>query len=224
MALDTLHSWAAKLCGVVDADSGNHVKRIRLISAEGSTWETWEAPLPSPEDFVQQVNTLLNALTDEFPVKRVQLLLVAEDTAGAVQSQRTLSIMGKNKQASSSLLSNDARALSDSMDAIARTVERVLATANTQLRVMAETNEKLAEHNNSLHDLVREMNAAKLLQEQQEHDTTREIQTEVVKALPMFIELLGSKLSGPTKGVLNGAAAAVKVVAAATSGAPPVTD
>jgi hypothetical protein len=106
------------------------------------------------------------------------------------------------------------------MDAQARTMERILATANTQMRLMAEYNEKLTTANTDLLDYIRAQKESEALAAQQSQQVTNELSKALVDNLPMLMGMF-EKLAGPKLGkvakVMNGAAS----VAAVASGNNP---
>ncbi len=209
--------WAERVLKTVDSETGHSVARVRLASVEGQTWETWDAPFVAPADFVIEVQTVLDALAEEWPKKKIQVLLIATDAQGTEVSQCPLSIWGKNKDAGN-LFSNDgSRALAEGMDHIVRTTERLLGTVNNQMRQMSEFQDKLVAANHDLIDYVRHVKESEALASQESREVTSQLVQGIKENMPLVLGLLEKVLGGSPGAakVLNGA----KVVAAATQAA-----
>jgi hypothetical protein len=216
-------AWAERTLKTVE-ENGHAIARVKLMSVEGNAWETWEAPFPAPADFVRELETVTAALAEEWPKKKIQVLLVAEDTGGTVHSQCPYSVWGKNQSAHGALFSNDgSRALAEGMDQIVRTQERVLASANTQLRIQQEFAEKLMQQNHELLDYIRVSKEREALEAAQNNQVTNMLGDAFKEHLPLLLDVvqkLSAKSGGSTAGkILNGAKAAAKVAAEIT---PPV--
>ena len=116
-----IQAWAERTLKTVE-ENGHSIRCVKMISVEGTPWERWEAPFPTPEDFARQVQTVCDALAEEWPKKQVQMLLVAEDTQGTAHSQCPFTVWGKNKAAGPGMFNNDgSRAMAEGMDQIAFT-------------------------------------------------------------------------------------------------------
>jgi hypothetical protein len=174
----------------VDADGGS-TKRIRLTSSDGATWEVWEAPFPPVDQWIQEADALVGELANEWPAKRVQVMFVAEDASGGVRSQCPKTVLGKNKSASD-MFGNDSRALTQSMEAQATTMERILGSANSQIGVLTKTVDTLGEQVHQLLDYIvqREEHEALRKAERGESPELGKIITEALQSLPALITVL----------------------------------
>jgi hypothetical protein len=217
-------AWAERNLKTVE-ENGHALKCIRLASVEGQTWERWDAPFAAdPAEFVREVETVTNALAEEWPTKKIQLLLIGEDAQGTIHAQCPFTVWGKNKEANKALMGGDgSRALAEGMEAIVRTTERALAVANTQMRLLSEFNEKLLTANHDLLDLMRVKEEQQALMASQTAETSAAITGAIKEHLPLLVNLAERMLTG--KGgsagkVLNG----VKTAAAVVAQTPPTGD
>ena len=227
-----LIQWVERL-RIVDSETAHHIKRIKLCSVDGMVWETWEAPFPpTTDELVKQITTVTDALKEEWPTKVIQVLLVAEDGEGTTHSQCPLSVRGVNKSANAAIFNGESRAQAEAMDSIARTVERLLATANTQLSLMAKHTETVQDKYHQALNYIQESNENKALTAQAESDTTRDLQKHLIQALPTVLAML-SKATGNSPQLaktLNGAQKVAEVVshvahvANAEPQSPPTTE
>lgn len=164
--MSSLLTWAQRVIGVVEQD-GHHAKCVKL-TAEGQQWEVWDiVPGLTPEEWTNAAETLMGALAEEFPVKRVSLIFTAEDSAGAVFSQFPRSITGKNKNAAELGTNTSVKAISDGWTSLALTVDKVLETARKQ---MDQQTARIDEQDNeirALHEIFRGVRQMELEQEEQ---------------------------------------------------------
>lgn len=213
-----LIKWAEKL-REVDAQTGRGVAKVKVMSVDGTTWNTWEPPFSEPADFVREVQELLNELAEEWPPTAVQVLLTAVDAQGVEMSTCVLSKRGKNKAASGALLGHETRVHAEAMDQHVRTTERLLGIVNNQLRLADEQLERAARREQEYQDYIRLQQENALLREQQRKaeggdEVGKMIAEGLKESLPALFELLSN--NGPALVRRFGGAAAV---AAAMNGA-----
>jgi len=144
-----LTRWAERALREV-SEEGDCVERIRLLSTDGAAWETWTRPFSQPEQWVEDAERVVNDLVQDWPAVDIQLLFVAENRAGLVVSQCTKRTRGRQKGAQNGVFGGPSNALAESMASQARTTERILATANTQLDVLQATITALQNQNIAL--------------------------------------------------------------------------
>lgn len=233
-----LEKWAARQLRVVEED-GTVTARIRLVCVtDGSQLEVWEGEeLQQPAaDWTAQALSLLTEMQEDWPTKPISLLFIAEDKNGSQRSSCPLVRHGKNRDASPDLMKGrDIKAITDSMEAIAKTNDRVLATANGQLDRMNTALQTMTEHHMSTLEFVREKLQHEALTVAQQTQTTDKVMQLIEQFGPMLAEVLQAKMKTPAGKMVAGAAvnAAAKAVAkpapaAATNGhsaaAIPVTE
>ena len=184
-----LAAWARRVLKEVDGDGGV-TARIRLVTGDGSMWEGWEPPFPSPEDWVQEADALVAELSAEWPPKKVQVMFVAEDATGAIRSQCPKTVIGKNRGAAD-MFGSESRALSASMEAQAQTTERLLASSNVQIGILTKTVETLGEQVHGLLEYIcqREENEA-LKRSQTGNGELGELFKNAMESVPVLVTML----------------------------------
>jgi len=182
--------WARRVIKEVDSDGGS-TKEIRLTTSDGTVWEVWEAPFESVEQWVQEADGLLTELANEWPAKRLQVTFTAEDASGGVRSQCPKTIMGKNK-AAADMFGGESRALTQSMEAQAQTMERILGSANTQIGVLTKTVEGLGEQVHQLLDYIcqREEHEALKRSDGGDGNELGKLVSEAMQSLPALVAIL----------------------------------
>lgn len=192
------------------SESGEHPERIRLISTDGQAWETWYYPFGDPAKWTDEAEQVVTQLAEDWPPQDIQLLFVAESKSGTIIAQCTKRTRGRMKGASGNVFGGPGKALADSMDAQARTMDRILATANTQLEMMATALTAQQAQNAALLQQIQLQKQMEL-----EHQANNapgvppELMQQAVEMLPALIEVIFSKAPAS-----NGAAAAATQAAA----------
>lgn len=137
-----LLEWAERQFKVVEQD-GAAVAVVKLVTAhDGEVWETWQAPWPSPEDWVTGAEAFLRSLENEWPNRGVSVCFVALSSSGEVLSKLPKKVQGKNKSGGGPW-NTDQAAVSMAMDNVALTIEKLQRLVNTQLdsaRRISESN------------------------------------------------------------------------------------
>jgi hypothetical protein len=189
-----LRQWSEQLVGVVDQDGGG-VKRIRLLGPDGSTWHTWDREALTPS-WPSDAEDYLNAMLDDWPTVKVSVMFVAEDAAGNVRSQLPKSVMGKNRATTKQGFFGGDKSISDMVEAVSRTAQRMLDTANGQLANQGETIKTLMEQNRLLLELVQGEREARALSDGWEGKVLEMIGPHVgpiAEALPDLIRAFAPK-------------------------------
>lgn len=216
-----IQRWAERQIGTVEQD-GRATARIRLLCVnDSSCLEVWEAPLPAADKWVEEANTLIAELREEWPQKPIQLLFISEDANGHQRSQCPRTVTGTNSEAAIDLhKGRDIQAVSQALEANVRTMDRILASANAQLDRTTEAFKALsASHAETLKFL-----SAKLENEALEAADKVNVQSEVMglvkehgPALLRLAEALAKKQITPAVPVpltkaINGAASVAQTI------------
>lgn len=189
-----LRQWSETIVGVVDQDGGG-VKRVRMIGPDGGTWHTWDREQLN-DKWPNEAEDYLNALLDDWPPVKVSVMFVAEDNAGNVRSQLPKSVMGKSRAAKPQGFFGENKSVGDMVDAVSRTAQRMLDTANTQLASQSETIKTLMEQNRLLLELVQGEREARALSDGWEGKVLEMIGPHVgpiAEALPDLIRAFAPK-------------------------------
>lgn len=187
-----LNKWAEQAIKVID-DRGDGTSRIRLVSSDGSTWQTWNAPFAEPDDWCAEAEALCSELSDDF-AGEVELMFVAESSSGTIRSQLPRRISGKQRKgAMGAFGSGQAAPLQAMYEAQARTVERTLQSANVQLEVLTRTVESQSKANAELLDYIRAQNEHAALKRIEETDQTQQVLGQLMEQAPLLLELLKSR-------------------------------
>ncbi len=229
-------AWGKQQLRNVSAE-GVKISRIRLIACE-ATWNTWhpeswapshgsgETPDQAIERWALEVDNTIAALADEWPTKQISVQIVGENDNLEVVAQCLKSIRGRNKEATSKVFGSDSKALADSMDAQARTMERILASAASQVEMSHNSAKLVMQQNEALMTFhLAEKEAALIrMQEAEENrpsETTKLFEQQLVTQLPALLEL-GFLFLKTRMGGASGAESVAQVVksAASLSGAP----
>lgn len=194
-----LATWAEHQFRDVDED-GTCTARVRLISADGNaTWQTWEkTELAEPTRWADEAEAYLHELADEMPPKPVQMLFIAEDAKGNERAQCPRTIKGRNRTASNSVLRSEPKAIAEAMDQTARTMGRVLESANAQIDVLTKTVRDQAEQTHSLLEFIREMNTQQALSAQESRDAMTELLSGAKEYVPTILNLLAERVLAPS--------------------------
>lgn len=181
-----LKAWAERVLKEV-SESGQGTEFVRLVSTDGQTWHTWRAPFEDPEDWTQDAEKVVGELADEWPAQEIQLIFLAERKDGTTLSQCTKRLRGRVKgQAPTGLFGGPFEALAKSMDAIAVTNQKTLATANGQLELL---NASLTAQVAANQQLMMQLQMERM--QQQEQRQSEPINPELVKqAWEMLPDLL----------------------------------
>jgi len=190
-------------------------RRVRLMS-EGTVFETWE-PIQGiglePEQWAKDAETLIQALVPELPKRRVQLIFVAEDSAGGTITTLPRTVTGQNASAQDLGTQNGAKALADAIASVGKTMDTTLETARKIMEFQQATIEQQASQLSDAHELFMAIRKAELESTDQENVAGRIIMEQVQSAAPLLMTLLENwaTRTPPTK------TAAAQVTAAATA-------
>ncbi len=212
-----LQIWCEKLKREV-TEGTPLARRIRLMTAgEGTVWQQWE-PVSELDaaDWANEAEQLIGALLLELPKRRVQLVFVAEDNAGATIGNLPRSVTGSNPNAQDLGTQNGAKALADAMTSVGKLMEATLEQARKMLEFQSGQLEKAQDNINDAHEFFMAIRKAEL--EHTENDSAAsQIMVEQVKtAAPMLMAMLQHVVTNYSKPGSGGIAAAAN---AATNGA-----
>ena len=180
--MSSLLTWAERVIGIVEQD-GNRAVRIRL-TCEGQQWETWELEKGhlKPGEWVQEAETLMDALAEELSVRRHSLIYTAEEKEGTVFSQFPKSITGRNKQAAELGANQGVKAVAEGVASVVQTADKVLEIARRMMETQQKGIEDRDEEIRQLHELFRAVRAVEL-EEDQQGNKVSEAMIEQVKEL-----------------------------------------
>lgn len=219
-----IEKWAEQAIRVVDG-GGESTARIRLVSADGSTWQTWDSPFDSPKEWADEAEALCSELAQDFTGETACVFL-AESMSGTVRAQLPRVIAGKRKAVTGGFGANPgAMPLHDMYAAQAKTAEKTLQSANVQLEVLTRTVEAQGKANAELLDYIRVAREHEALRARAETEdaTQQQLMGQLVEHAPLILELLKSRRN---KSVGEAVTGAVKQAAAdvAKNGAAKVVD
>ncbi len=161
MAQDRVRAWAQRFVPE-KADEESRTKRIR-VQSDTQILDTWEAPFPSREDWCVEMEALLACTADQLPIRRHGVTFTAEDASGQVLAQCLTSIQGRNKEAAETG-ANGIKAVADAMNAVAATMDKVLASARAQLESATKALAAMSDEVQDLHELHRKKRALETLE------------------------------------------------------------
>lgn len=176
-------------------------RRVRLI-AEGTTFETWE-PIVNvgidPKTWAEDAETLIQALIQELPKRRIQLSFIAEDTAGATIATLLRTVSGTNASVQDLGTQNGAKALADALASVAKTSDHVLEQARKMLEYQASLIDKQAQQLADAHELFMAIKKVELEGEEQNGVVTGVIVEQLKTFGPMLMEVLEKVVTTPPK-------------------------
>lgn len=186
--------------------------RVRL-QTEGTTWETWE-PLTGvdPQQWATDAESLIAVLTPELPKRRVQLIFVAESSAGTVISQIARTVTGQNASAQDLGTQNGAKALADAIASVAKTADYVLEMARKMMDFQASQLEKTHSQLDGAHEMFMAIRKVELESDQQESAASKIMLEQVQQATPMLMAMIQHWATSPKKDVGSAVAAAANAV------------
>jgi hypothetical protein len=171
-------------------ESGSAARRIRMV-VDSNVIETWDPVLGlNAADWERQVDGIRDALTEELPKRRVSCVYTAEDNAGAVISQHVTNITGKNANAQDLGTQNGAKALSDALASVAKTVDAVLAQARNMMDFQAAQLERKDEQIFEYAELFRAIQKLELEQGETENAVSKMLLTQIEGAAPIALQAL----------------------------------
>lgn len=224
----SLEQWAKRhVANVVDQD-GAMTTRIRLICVnDQQCLETWERPFPSPEEWCQEVANMLDQYQQDWPIKTISLMFIAEDKNGAQRAQHPKSVTGRNRDASPEIHKNrDAAALAQGMESNAKTMDKVLASANAQLDRSTAFISTLSEAHTASLAYIRAKNEQEALQaaevqQQSSWGIDPQLKQMLIDNGPKLLNVIGGFFE---EQIIKAKADAARAAAAAAVGSPHAKD
>lgn len=189
-------------------------RRVRLMS-EGTVFETWEPVLGiDPDVWAKDVETLIQALLSELPKRRVQLQVIAEDSAGATLGTYMRTVTGTNPSAQDLGTQNGAKALADALASVAKTADAVGEQARRMMDFQAGIIEKQNTTLFEYHELFMAIKKAELDNVEEEGAVKKIVSEQLTQALPILGQLAQHLIEKASKtpavaSAINGAAATV---------------
>lgn len=214
--MSNLQTWCEKLKREI-TEGAPMARRIRLMTAgEAQIWHTWE-PVKELDSvqFSEEAESLIAALTLEFPKRRVQLVLSAEDHSGASVAQVLRSVTGQNAAAQDLGTQNGAKALADAMTAVGKLMESTLSQAMKMMEFQAQRIESQDETLHDFHELFMAIRKAELEVTEQESVAGKMFMEQAQQLAPAVMSMFQHWMANQGKQGLGASSAA----AAATNGA-----
>lgn len=142
--------------------NGKHTSKFCLTPPEGGrNWDTFEGPwntaeTMSTQELVEEIENTLDALSEEWPKGRHQILLIALDDEGNERGTRICPVNGKLQKGGNAHLVGgmDAAVHAINME-IVNTVKSLLTTVNGQLAIQAKAIADTHSQNIELLELMR---------------------------------------------------------------------
>jgi hypothetical protein len=149
-----LQDWAKRTLAKPSATAENaapdpHAIATIVLTAEGTTLETWSAPFADSETFVLEAQAVIAEFAEDFPKRRIPLLFTASNAAGELKTQCPSSVMGKNVNTDALLGggSSAPKAFADGMAGISAVMNSVLKAAkdmiDTQQAIIKSKDEQI---------------------------------------------------------------------------------
>lgn len=217
--MSQLQIWCEKLKREV-TEGVPLARKIRLMTAgEGTVWEEWQ-PISEldPVQWAADAEALVSALIPELPKRRVQLVFVAEDVAGATVANLPRTVQGQNQSAQDLGTQNGAKALADAIASLAKTTDAVLETARKLMTFQADQLEAAHKHLDGAHELFMAIRKVELESGEQENAASKIMMEQVQQAMPVLMTLFQHWAASPRAPKDLGSAAAA-VANATTNGA-----
>jgi hypothetical protein len=212
MAQDRVRQWAQRFVPE-KADEESRTKRIR-VQSDTQVIDTWEAPFPSREDWCNEMEALLACTADQLPIRRHGITFAAEDASGQVLSQCLTSIQGKNKEAAETG-ANGIKAVADAMNAVAATMDKVMASGRAQLDAATKAFAAISEEVQDLHELHRRKRALETVEDGGDSAIGQVAIAKLEQYAPAILELTEMWLQ--TKGANPSTNSAVKAITQAVA-------
>jgi hypothetical protein len=199
--MSRLEGWAEKTLRLVE--HGESVARVVLASSDGTIWHTWQAPFAEPEQWATEAETTIAELAAEF-AGEIAFVISAQTERGATLSQLPQHVNGRRSKASTgggAMMGGSTQPVNQIFDAGARTLERVLSTANVQLEVLQRTVQQQAQSNAELLEYIRLSNQERALEKPADAESKELVDHTIKQALEQLPALISLILSRPTNGV-----------------------
>jgi hypothetical protein len=194
-----------------EVEEGVPVARKIILSGEGQIFEQWCPVIGlEPMQWAQEATALLKSLEDELPKRRCQMSFTAEDANGAPLAQCLISVTGKNAAVQDLGTQNGAKALSDALASVSKTMEAVLGQARQMMEFQAVQLNKAHDQLGEYVDLFQAIQKVELENGQQENAASQMLLRQVEEASPMIMGLIQHWMTNPAKtaGATSGVAAA----------------
>lgn len=222
MSGGSLTRFAERCWREVDQE-GTCVERVRIISADGTVWCTWfRDQVKDADSWLEEAEAMLTELGEGWASgAEVLVQFVAESAKGEVLQTLQKPIAGRGRKGTGGAGSFNGQhsALASSMDAQAKTMDRILGSANVQIEVLTKT---VATQGQQVSDLLNYIVATRekeALEKEASTDLTKELLGTVSKELPAVLEVLRQATArGKSNHAAKAAAAAVAASPAPVNG------
>lgn len=181
--------WVDRQVREVD-QSGTAAKRIRMTLGT-DTWETWELPV-KPTDFVAEVDAILSQMRIELPKKRHQVVFISEDANGMQLSQTTRTFVGGGSDAQVT----PEKAFAEAVDALSRTMQRVMQTTENSNALMAQHNAELVKQNQDLLKFIHVKEETAVIELEQRREAAQ-MMSQTMAQLPTLLGIILANVKDP---------------------------
>lgn len=205
--------FAQKHMGREVVEGVPYARRV-VLTIEGQPIERWEPVLElEPLRWCEEVRILIDQLADELPKKRCQVVFTAEDVNGGTLGQCITNVQGRNASIQDLGTHNGAKALSDAMASVAKTMDATLKMARDMMEFQAGQLEKYAKQNHDFVELFQALQKIQVDDEKQESAVSALLLEQVKEASPLIMALAQRWLESPGAGIGRGIGNAVAAAA-----------
>ncbi len=201
----SLEQWVPR---ALEQSTGEAAIKTIQLSAEGTIWETWQAPFKSADEFVASAQAVVSAFAAECPKRRIPLLYTALDEKGNIKTQYPTSVTGTNKDADALAGSGGgaAKAFSEAMQGQAALMNTLLAAAKNMVEYCTKVNESLTEQIVDLTAYKHAMQQAEINAKDEESGVSSFLLGQMKDLSPMAMQALNLFLESQSKSSVAGAA------------------
>lgn len=150
---EALEQWIERQLRVVD-DDGRSCASIELRAGQGGViWDRWDSPLrkedggPGPVALAALIDEVIDAAQEDWPAKQaITVMLIALDKQANDRGRWTKTVKGKNSNANQGMMASESVQHAHAMAAHVETTQTLLKASNTQVALMMQINQTLAEN------------------------------------------------------------------------------
>jgi hypothetical protein len=220
------------------SETGAALARIQLTQSSAA-WHVWEKPRdgwPEPEEWFAEFSAIMSELCEQWPARKLQVVLIGETRNGSVVSQCPFTAHGKDREAITARTGGESaqmKMMAECTEMLQRSWEKTLNVTNAQLEIQAKQVQKFGEQIIDLLTYVRQSEEYRATEAQRKLEmeaATKEdpLIEEVKKALPGLLDLAQmyatTKLKEGASKVASGSAVGKVVEAAVHAGVDAVNN
>lgn len=195
---EALEQWIERQLRVVD-DDGRSCASIELRAGQGGViWDRWDSPLrkedggPGPVALAALIDEVIDAAQEDWPAKQaITVMLIALDKQSNDRGRWTKTVKGKNSNANQGMMASESVQHAHAMAAHVETTQTLLKASNTQVALMMQINQTLAENwQRTLALFVEQKLEHSLASDKQESELQRDMWETAKKMAPDVLGLL----------------------------------